>query len=295
MNCPNCGLDVPDQSLECRGCGIIFAKIKARPPLAGLPGSKALPAAPADALSLGRAGWTSLLAGLFLAALVFLVPALNFIFQALLILVHELGHAAAGWAFGYASIPAFDFAYGGGVTLHQERSMLLVALVYALMAGAAWALRRNGLAVHVIAVAAVLYTVLAITPAHQFLTVLMGHGSELAISAVFLSRSMGGWALAYPIERPLYGFAGFFILLADLKFSYRLWSSEASRWEYRQAKGGGDWMDFSKISRDFLHTDLETVAMLFFLLCLLTPVAAFLAFRYRKRVVGFTNALLSRD
>ena len=43
-----------------------------------------------------------------------LVPPLKFLFHPRCTIVHELGHTAVAWLFGFTAIPAFDFQYGGG-------------------------------------------------------------------------------------------------------------------------------------------------------------------------------------
>src|SRR6185436_11151598 len=55
--------------------------------------------------------------GLALALIVYVVPLLRFVFHTLITLVHEHGHTISAWSFGIPAIPAFDFVYGGGVTL----------------------------------------------------------------------------------------------------------------------------------------------------------------------------------
>ena len=60
-----------------------------------------------------RGGWLAFAIGLGLAVLTELWPLLRSLIGYFVVLVHELGHAASGWLFGYPSLPAFDFTYGG--------------------------------------------------------------------------------------------------------------------------------------------------------------------------------------
>ena len=136
---------------------------------------------------------------------------------------------------------------------------------------------------------------IAFTPLHNFLGVVMGHGMELLIAAVFLYRAMDGQACKHKLERPLYAFVALFVILTDLRFSYLLWSSTGFQYDYREAKGGGDWMDFSVLSRDYLSTELSTLAWFFLLACLLTPVAAYFAFRSRSSWQDFLRRVLARE
>jgi hypothetical protein len=60
-------------------------------------------------------------------------------------------------------------------------------------------------------------------------------------------------------------------------------TSHQRRQDYAAEKGGGHWMDFSRIADEHLHTSLQSVAALFLLACVLTPVVAFLVYRFKPR------------
>ena len=92
----------------------------------------------------------------------------------------------------------------------------------------------------------------------------MGHGTELLIAGIFFYRALSGAAVVHSVERPLYAAIAFFIVFSDINFSYRLMTSPFARAEYADAKGGGHWMDFSRIAIDHLHVNLTSVAFLFF-------------------------------
>lgn len=242
--------------------------------------------------TLSRDATRSLIVGGAVALVFSVVPFLSFVFSYLLTLVHELGHAVSGWFFGYPSIPAFDFAHGGGVTMHEDRKVLLMLAIYALFGWGFYALRRRPVAATTLAVLVALYSVAAFTPLHEILQIFMGHGAELIFAGLFLYRALSGEKIRTPAERPAYAFAGFFILFSDLRFAYGLWSNHERRVEYELAKGGGSWMDFSRIARDYLGVELTTVAAFFLLLCLLVPPAVWLAFRFRSRVREGVDRLL---
>jgi hypothetical protein len=205
----------------------------------------------------------------------------------MLILVHELGHALFGWLFGYPSIPAFDFMYGGGLTSHQDRKMIIVIIVYLILAGLFVLFRKNHLTLITLTILVMLYTLFVFTPGHQLMILFMGHGSELVFGGLFLYRALSGSAILVPAERPLYAFLGFFVLFMDLRFAHRLMTSPQFRAEYGAAKGGGHWMDFSRIANEILNVDLTAVATFFFLMCLIVPIAAYLFFRYREYIFSF--------
>ncbi|HPD13804.1 MAG TPA: hypothetical protein PLE19_02585 [Planctomycetota bacterium] len=230
-----------------------------------------------------RATWLALGLGGALAGVCLAVPWLRFALSYLTILIHELGHAVVGWLFGYPSIPAFDFTYGGGITTAQARSRLLLGFAYVLWAAlvaANWRDRRR-LAASLAGLG--LFIACAHTAAHQAIILFMGHGAELAIAGVFLYRAMSGSTVVHEAEHTLYALCGFFIVFSDIAFAYRLWTSPAERAAYGAAKGGGHWMDFSQLARQ-LGLGLPTVAFLFLLGCLLPVALSVLAHRgYGRR------------
>jgi membrane-associated protease RseP (regulator of RpoE activity) len=240
-----------------------------------------------------RQGWVSLGVGAGLALLASALPQLRFIFSYLTILVHEMGHALTAWLFGYPAIPTFDFAYGGGITLQGDRIWPLLLVPLGLLAWMGWQHRANPRAKWAWSIAAVSFLVLALSPAHRHLMVLMGHGTELIIATVFIYRALSGSAIKVPAERPLYAACGLFIVFESLRFGYGLMTSEELRYMYEQAKGGGHWMDFSQLAGEFTIR-VKTLATLFFLGALAVPGAALLLFRYREyiqtKVVGTLGA-----
>ncbi|MBZ5637950.1 MAG: zinc ribbon domain-containing protein [Acidobacteriia bacterium] len=287
MYCPKCGFEQPEGGAECPRCGIVFARFEGAGPGPRAPGPAA---AGSDVRPIDGDGWRALGIGAGAAIVVFLVPFTSFVFSYFLVLLHELGHAAAGWIFGYPSVPAFDFSYGGGVTMHQDRQAALVVLVYAAIALGGWLLRGRRVALAVLAAATALYSLLAWTRGHEAVVLFMGHGSELVFAGIFLHRALSGEGLVARAERPAYAFVAIFTLLFDVRFALRLLGSPLERAIYEEAKGGGHWMDFSRLADDYLHTSLGAVALLFLAACALPPLLAILAHRYRPRL----EAVLAR-
>lgn len=232
----------------------------------------------------------SLLIGGSLALVFSLVPFTRFVFGYLGTLVHEMGHCAAGWIFGYPSIPAFDFMHGGGVTLHQDRSLVVLAAVYVAFGWLLYRLRSRRATLAAGLTLAGLYTLAAFTPLHELIRLSMGHGAELIVSGIFIYRALSG-EKAHG-ERPAYAFAGLFMLLTDMRFAYGLMTSHERRVEYEMAKGGGGWMDLSLIARTHLGLDLETVAALLLVCCALPVAASLLVLRYRDEMISATARLL---
>jgi hypothetical protein len=246
--------------------------------------------------SVDKKGWLTLGAGFVIALIVlFLLPWISWVFSYFVTLVHEFGHAIFGWLFGYPSVPAFDFRYGGGITAHQQRHVIIVVAVYGLFCLGLYAYRRNRLTLICLSIGVLLYSLFAFTALHKILILFMGHGLELVFAGIFLYRALSGSAIINALERPLYAIIGFFIELFDIQFAFRLFASPRHRAEYAGAKGGGHWMDFSRIAEEYLHVEVSTVALLFLICCVLPPLAAFLAHRYRDRLHAFIRSLLARE
>ncbi|PLY11700.1 MAG: hypothetical protein C0624_01505 [Desulfuromonas sp.] len=304
--CPKCGFAQPPGESFCLKCGLVFAKYQRRQ--AKNTSEQTVPevASQEEALelsedhlfvtrSLGPQGWMAVGGGALLALLVLSLPRLDFIFQTFITLVHELGHALFGWLFGYPSIPAFDFMYGGGVTMHQQRAMSLVYGVLALLVMAAFVYRRNLRTLTALAIIAALYALCTFTRIHEVLNLFMGHGTELIIAGIFLYRGFSGFAVIHTVERPLYAFLGFFVLFSDLRFAWRLITDPVHRYLYEEAKGGGHWMDFSRIAEEYLRVDLSAVALFFLLCCLLPPLAIWVYRTWRTEILLTLNRLFDRN
>jgi hypothetical protein len=239
--------------------------------------------------------WKALGIGFALAVVVLLVPFLEFVFGYLGVLVHESGHAVVAWLFGYPAVPAFDFQYGGGVTVHEDRKILIVILVYAALACGFYRFRANRRSLAALAVLTAAYSLAAWTPLHEVLHLFMGHGFELIFAGIFLYRAVSGEKIKVRAERPLYAFAGFFLLLCGIRFAWRLIYSPEHRMMYEQAKGGGHWMDFSRIAEEYLHTDLAPVAGFFMLCCILPPIVVLLVYRNRDSIRSFLEGILRTE
>ncbi len=290
MRCPHCGFEAEGALDACERCGVVFARLAAR--------SAASATAPRVRVEMpdedepDRWPWEdpgarrAFVRGGVAAAVASLVPFTRFVFGYLVVLVHELGHAVAGWAFGYPSIPAFDFMYGGGVTIHPGRSAgLLVLLACGWIALAVW-VRENRRLLFAVSGGAAIWALLAATPAHEIVEIAMGHGAELAVAGIFLHRAGTGNACRIAAERPLYAFCGVLMLLHDLRFAGGLLASPLARDLYEDAKGGGHGMDFSRLAEGFLRVDLRVLAASFLVACLATPVLAALAQRFGGAIRG---------
>lgn len=218
--------------------------------------------------------------GLAAALATFFTPLARFLLHVLVTLVHELGHAATAWLFGRPAVPAFDFLRGGGVTPTFERSWLVLVPIYALLAAAAARMRRNRPALIALGLLCLLHMSFAFGRGGLMTILFMGHGFELVIAGVFLFRAWSCHAVEFPAERYLYAWLGWFIVLEDLAFGWSLWHDVGARVDYRDGKLGPHTNDFDRMSLG-MGVPLATIASLLWWLAVLTPVLAYLAFRYQ--------------
>jgi hypothetical protein len=292
LDCSRCYLKQPDGRADCVRCGFVFVGADSYADVESLPSDSEYPYTSINKID--RESWISIAIGGSIAITVLSMPWLSFLFTPLVVLVHELGHSITGWLFGYPSIPAFDFVYGGGVTINTGRQTALLALSYVIFLGLIYYCRKNRLTLSVLSGGLLIYSICALTRLHEALILFMGHGLELVIAGIFIYRGLSGSSIIRAVERPLYAFVGIFIVLHDLQFSYRLMTSANYRIEYGEAKGGGDWMDFSRIANEFMGGRLVLVSFLFFICCFLPLLLSFFAFRYQKSLGCLAARLLTK-
>ncbi|APB32399.1 hypothetical protein GlitD10_0098 [Gloeomargarita lithophora Alchichica-D10] len=224
-----------------------------------------------------------LLFGGITGLLLCLMPWIRFILSYLVIIIHELGHAGAGWLMGYPSIPALDFIYGGGITWQlNQRWVLIPMLIYGGLGWLIYYFRRNRLTVITLSSVALLYTLIYFTRLNQLLVISMGHGLELLFIGIFLYRALTGFGCQQPGEQSLYGILGFFMLFYNLNFTRKLLFDPATQALYLLGKGDVLDHDFVRIGREFLRVNLSLVVVLFGLLCLLTPLVTWGLVRYQN-------------
>ena len=289
MECPKCGFEQAIGGPECLRCGIVFHKFKSHPEINKRierteKGTKENYEHNNDAQfwaqEIDKTGWISLTLGGVAAAFIFLFPFWVYVFHTFITLVHEFGHSVLGWLFGYPTIPAFDFVYGGGVAIHFTRKPGLLIIIYLLLAFSLYTFRKNRFTFIVLIITTLLYTLFAFTPIHEVLILFMGHGMELIFSALFLYRAISGSAVIVPAERPLYAFVGFFTQFSNINFAHKLLTDHDFRFLYEQGKGGMLANDFVRIAQDYLNVNLNTVIYFFLFCSLFPPLLAFLAHRY---------------
>ena len=286
--CPKCSADLPSTDLlECPTCGVILAKaipreiaerrrttqrIRRQGRATGAEG-------PATAVSARQA----MVVGTVLAVLIYAVPFTRFVLSYLAILVHELGHAAIGILFGYPSFPSFDFIYGGGITLYFGRSTALLFVVGLGWVALVWGLRRWRGWMLLAGCLGGLWLLFAMTDLHDIALNVSGHGAELLFGVFAFTKVFSG-NVRVGAERWLYAMCGSFVVISAWVFALRLMESEQARAEYGAAKGGGHWMDMSRLSRN-LDLDLTQVAVLYWLASAAVPAIAYLIWLNRSKIL----------
>lgn len=216
-------------------------------------------------------------------------PFLSFILSPLTTMVHEIGHTAVLWLFGYSAIPAFDFGNGGGVTMSDhERSALIVA---AWVSGAlilAWWQRDKPWVLGMIGGGAVLYALMYNGTGEVLAITLSGHGGEIIFAALFLYRALTGWGCKVEAERPAYAFVAFMILFSGLRLGLSLLGNTTEKVFYLQGKGG---IDHDLVTgAQILSWRLEGAARALIVLTLASIPLAFAAASMRKRIGALSDA-----
>ena len=265
MLCPRCAFDSAG-AIECGKCGLIFARLK-----------------PARILQRREDPTRIVIIGLVAASVVFAIPFARFVFSAIVTLFHELGHAIAGWALGYPSLPAFDLTYGGGITHMGEFRLPVAIAAGCAIAFAAWRWPEKRIAIAILAA----IWLIAVTKEwrREVVFAAAGHATELILATVFLYRAFSGTGWRNPaLERPLGVFVGFFVQINSAAFAWQLLHDAAFLDVYREGKGGAMMHDLEVIALDLniylgLTPGIEGGARLLFLASLLPALVAYVWWR----------------
>lgn len=280
-SCAKCGFEASLGASECPRCGVVFARLEETP-------KRPEPAILVTAESAPQTGrfdggvLRTLLVGAALAAIVTAIPFTRFVFGYMGTLLHEFGHTAAAWAFGYPAVPAFNFQHGGGVTSIENRQLALMVLWVAALGWLLWRYRLHRPAWPVLAVPVAIYLALAVTRMHEIVITFMGHGMELTIAGVFLYRALSGSAVKIAIERPLYAFLGIFLVFNEMAFAWGLTYSHEKRVEYGIELSGipNDWLRIA----DRLGMELSAATGGYLLITPIPVLLAFVFFFWRQRI-----------
>jgi len=300
MLCPKCGHDSPAGALECERCGVILAKATStRVPV---PRPYVLEE---ERVGDGRIGASELKIlgfGLAAAIIVYVISFTRFVFSAIVTLFHEFGHAVAGWLFGYASLPAFDFVYGGGMTHHGPFRLSIAVAVGCGFAYLGWLFRENKKSV---AMVAALFLVWLFFVTREWRREIVfssaGHLSEFILAGILFYKAMAGvgWKSA-EIERPVGAFVAFFVQIHSMLFAWRLTrDAEFLAW-YRQGKGGALMNDLEVVALDLQiwlgwTPQIEGVARALLVFSILPIVIALIWYYERARWHRVLRALRTVD
>lgn len=299
MTCPRCSAENADDARDCGSCGIVFAKWRvplavssgevivrpaALPPPAWAVRKPQEPApAPLETLGITHAGWKAAAVGFVMACALSFFPLLSFVLHPFSTLVHEIGHTAVFWLFGYGAIPAFDFGEGGGVTMTDyERSSLIVGAWVFGLAVLAWWQRERRAILALLAGALVVYFLMYNTRGERLAIALGGHGGEIVFGALFLYRGLTGWGCKLEVERPLYAFIAFMMLFTSLRLGFVLLGNSIDKAWYLQGKRGID--NDLVMGALYLGWTVEGMARALIAVTLLAVPAAVIAASLRKQI-----------
>lgn len=278
--CPRCGYVNPPGEAVCSLCGTLFtgaaddpfrlASPKAPPP----PGARHVLHVPV--------GWIHLIAGLVLALVFTLTPALRFMGWLLGSLFHETGHVVFAWYVGCPAWPAISLQ-GHAAAFHQPQSgtiLVFVGLILALAVWQAWHYHRFRALATSALVAWPLFAFFGTPRELGFL--LSGHLGELVFAAIFLWRARTGQAVEREAERPIYACLGWFLVARNVILCFGIAFLPSARAGYMTSGSFGLTNDYARVAGDVLHIPLAAVAV-FMLVVSLSVVPLVLAATWTPR------------
>lgn len=247
---------------------------------------------------IGRSEVKILAFGLIAAILTYALPFTRFVFSAIVTLFHEFGHAVAGWLLGYASIPAFDLVYGGGLTHHGPFRLSIAVAVGCGFGYLAWLFRENRKSVAIIAVLFLFWLFLVTREWRRELAFASaGHLAEFVLAGILFYKALAGVGWRAPdLERPLGAFVAFFVQIHSTLFAWRLIRDPQFLAWYREGKGGALMNDLEVIALDLqiwlgFAPQIEGVARMLLLFSALPTVVALVWYFERARWHRLLRAL----
>ncbi|MCJ8328451.1 MAG: hypothetical protein HRT89_06500 [Lentisphaeria bacterium] len=276
--CPGCAKRLPADAVLCTDCGYHLQAA-----------SKLNLQKPPDKVKDGpqiqkftKRSWSSLGIGLVLALILSVFQFPKFVMSYFIILVHETGHALASWVFGSPALPQFNFQYGGGITRHLlKQEPLYYMATYIFLAWLIYLNRKNIIGLLVFIPVFIVYAIINHSGQHHLLVTFMGHGFELVIAIIFIYRAIGGTSMEYRFDQPIYAMCGFFILIYDAIFTFKLLYDPGVEHMYRN-RPDGHVNDFEKLYDFFSFDTMNPILYFFFTLISLSPIISILAYRYKK-------------
>jgi hypothetical protein len=276
LACPSCGRSTGPSALVCSLCGHVLRR-ELRPRPVGAVASVATPTTRAlDPVSPSRSPasfaetvpaldsrarlepWFYLGLGLATAPVFAFTPILRFMGWFLASLVHEMGHAAVAWFFGMPAIPAISLE-GHAAAVHAPQQVLLALVVCAALAASAWRW-LDGIAKWIgLALALIVYPLVAFTGAKDLFHLLAGHGGELVFATLCLWKTLDGGFTSSKLERALYGTVGWYLVGKNVCLCFGLMTSAGARAIYHENGSFGFTNDFLRVAQEVLGCSLQTV------------------------------------
>jgi len=301
MDCPKCGHTAPFGTLECERCGVIFAKASSH-------GRVRIPrpyGIEEERIGDGRIGKSELKIlgfGLAAAIVVYALPFTRYVFSAIVTLFHELGHAIAGWLLGYASIPAFDFVYGGGMTHHGPFRLSIAVAVACGFASLGWLFRENKKSLAIVAALSAFWLCFVTAELRREIAFASaGHLVEFILAGIFFYKALAGVGWRAPaLERPIGAFVAFFVQIHSTHFAWRLIHDPGYLAWYRRGKGGALMNDLEVVALDLQiwlgwAPQVEGVAKMLLVFSVLPTVIALMWYFERARWHRVLRALRTVD
>lgn len=282
--CARCGYANTEHAVSCGLCGTALVAAAEGP--FRLPADRRLPAPdPAAARTLRvPVGWVHLGAGLLIALVFTLTPALRFMGWLLGSLFHETGHVVFAWFVGCPAWPAISLQ-GHAAAFHKPQSAAVLVGIGLLLGIGVWQAWRAGRWRGLATGALLLWPVCAFFETPRELGFLLsGHLGELAFGGVFLWRARTGEAIEREAERPLYASLGWFLVARNVVLCFGLAFVESARAWYHASGSFGLTNDYVRVAQQVIHVPLEAVAI-FMLLVSLSVVPLVLAATWRPREI----------
>ncbi len=258
--CAACGHANHPDAPRCDKCGCAAA-LPPRPPLVAVYRDR-----PLVYLGIGA-----------VAALAFtLTPLLRYMGWFLASVAHEGGHCAAAWAMGCPAIPAIRLD-GHAAAAHGPQSTIFAGAVLIGLGYFAW--RRRSIPLGALAI---VYPLLAFTGVRDWIFLLAGHLSEIAIGGVFFWRALVGGFTNTRAERAAYGACAWYLVGNNIWLAGGLIFSDSVRHWYRGSGSFGLTNDYLRLANS-LHVGVGVVAFFMLLVALAAlPVAWRFALRTAK-------------
>ncbi|HUR80220.1 MAG TPA: hypothetical protein VM733_05615, partial [Thermoanaerobaculia bacterium] len=202
----------------------------------------------------------------------------------------------------YASIPAFDFVYGGGITHYGQFRISIAIAVGCGFGYLGWLFRENKKALAIIvAIFAVWLFFVTREWRRELILGAAGHLSEFILAGILFYKALAGVGWKSPdLERPVGAFVAFFVQIHSTLFAWRLLHDDAFLSWYRQGKGGALMNDLESVALDLqiwlgIEPGIEGVTRALLVFSVLPLVIALVWYFERARWHRVLRALRTAD